>query len=250
MIKNWEMFNESDIYFDNSSEFSRIVQKYALNKEDIKQFLDELKDECDFEITQFSNENLKEINEDSFSLTIVIKMNKYYEIEEGVEGYTKFLKEHAKDLEYYLKIMALIQETEGLKDRSILSIEIPQQQATQDKSIKNTSKRLELVAKFTQEIKTNEMKKALDDFTKTQSISGKILIKVIDKLVEMGFNKSRSELSEIVEIDPDWEKNNTICYGIWTDDDMYIIAEYDKKTKVLGFNDQLIDDLKEYLDEL
>lgn len=42
MIKNWEMFNESDTYFDKSSEFSRIVKKYALNKEDIKQFLDEL----------------------------------------------------------------------------------------------------------------------------------------------------------------------------------------------------------------
>jgi hypothetical protein len=244
MIKNWEMFNESDIYFDNSPEFDNILQKYALKKEDIKQFLDELQDECDFEIDRFSN-GLVSIDEKGFEVNISIKISKNYEIREGIDGYLEFLKEHTKDLEYYLKIMNLIQETESLKNLSIRSNQIPQPQFTNLKG--NVSKKLELVVIFTQEIKTKEMKVALDKWTKEQSLAGEILVKVINGLVKRGLD--RNEVAELIEIDPDWEEHIIITYGIWDDDDLHIIAEYDKKTKVLGFDDNLIDDLKRYLDE-
>lgn len=243
MIKNWEMFNESDTYFDNSPEFEKLVQKYALKKEDIKQFLDELEDECDFEIKRFSNGLVLNIDKDGFDVNISIKVSKTYKTEKGFNGYLNFLKEHTKDLEYYLKVMELIQETENLKDLKIKSNE------TQSNIDNNTyNKMIELLATFTQEIKTNEMQMALDEFTKTESIAGVILKKVIDELVKRGFD--RSELIQKIDIDPDWEEQNSISYGFMTDDDMYIVAEYDKKTKILGFDDELIDDLKEYLDEL
>jgi len=245
MIKNWEMFNESDIYFDNSPEFDNILQKYALKKEDIKQFLDELQDECDFEIDRFSNGLVLSIDENGFEVNISIKISKNYEIREGIDGYLEFLKEHAKDLEYYLKIMNLIQETESLKNLSIRSNQMPQPQFTNPKG--NVSKKLELVVIFTQEIKTKEMKVALDKWTKKQSLAGEILVKVINGLVKRGLD--RNKVIELIEIDPDWEEHIIITYGIWTDDDLHIIAEYDKKTKVLGFDDNLIDDLKRYLDE-
>ena len=246
MIKNWEMFNESDIYFDNSPEFDNILQKYALKKEDIKQFLDELQDECDFEIDRFSNGLVLSIDEKGFEVNISIKISKNYEIREGIDGYLEFLKEHAKDLEYYLKIMNLIQETESLKNLSIRSNQIPQLQPTHSKEIRNVSKKLELVVIFTQEIKTKEMKVALDKWTKGQSLAGEILVKVINGLVKRGLD--RNEVAERIEIDPDWEEHIIITYGIWDDDDLHIIAEYDKKTKVLGFDEELIEDLKEYLD--
>jgi len=244
MIKNWEMFNESDIYFDNSPEFDNILQKYALKKEDIKQFLDELQDECDFEIDRFSNGLVLSIDEKGFEVNISIKISKNYEIREGIDGYLEFLKEHAKDLEYYLKIMNLIQETESLKNLSIRSNQIPQLQPTHSKEIRNVSKKLELVVIFTQEIKTKEMKVALDKWTKEQSLAGEILVKVINGLVKRGLDKNK--VIELIEIDPDWEEHIIITYGIWDDDDLHIIAEYDKKTKVLGFDEELIEDLKEY----
>lgn len=237
MIKNWEMFNESDTYFENSPEFEKLVQKYALKKEDIKQFLDELEDECDFELDQFTT-TAKEIDDDGFKLQTFIRLTKPYEIKEGLENYTKFIEEQSKDLKFCLRVFDLIEETENLKDKLIRINTAPTP----------SNPRLTILCFFYQEIKTNEVKIAFDEFTKTESIAGVILKKVIDELVKRGFD--RSELIQKIDIDPDWEEQNFISYGIWADDDMYIVAEYDKKTKVLGFDDELIDDLKEYLDEM
>ena len=46
MIKSWQQFNES-VYFEGSPEFLNIRNKYALNKSDIQDFLQDLEDERD-----------------------------------------------------------------------------------------------------------------------------------------------------------------------------------------------------------
>ena len=52
MIKSWQQFNESSVYFEVSTEFLKVRKKYALEKEDILDFLQDLEDERDISCSE------------------------------------------------------------------------------------------------------------------------------------------------------------------------------------------------------
>jgi hypothetical protein len=55
MIKSWQQFNESSVYFEGSTEFLKVRKKYALKKEDILDFLQDLEDERDISYSSFQS---------------------------------------------------------------------------------------------------------------------------------------------------------------------------------------------------
>ena len=55
MIKSWQQFNESSVYFEGSTEFLKVRKKYALEKGDILDFLQDLEDENERCVSDLSN---------------------------------------------------------------------------------------------------------------------------------------------------------------------------------------------------
>ncbi len=177
MIKSWKKFNESKIHFEESDEYKNLKHKYSIKKEDIKDLLDDLSDETDFQCSSVQN-FIKNITDHSFVLVTHIKLFKQYknpnyipnrDINIGAkvfQAYQDYLKLQSSDLDWVMKTAERISHTEETKLSSYEIERIPFQGAGNNN---NEYDDLDLRVKFEKEILSDEISKSYQTFLKSVS---------------------------------------------------------------------------------
>ena len=110
MIKSWQKFNEA-IQFQESDQFRSISQKYAIKKEDIKDFLDDLSDETDFQSKLILN-HIQNLTDKSFVVKTTIRLSKQYKNPKGLKEYQNYLETQSRDLDWVIKTCERISKDE------------------------------------------------------------------------------------------------------------------------------------------
>ena len=185
MIKSWKKFNESKIHFEESDEYRNLKNKYSIKKEDIKDLLDDLSDETDFQCNNVQN-FIKNITENSFVLVTHLKLFKQYKNPKGFKEYQDYLKLQSSDLDWVMKTCQRISQTEETELSSYEIEKLPFQGAGNNN---NDYDDLDLKVKFEKVIQSDEISKAYQNFLKSDNPERKAYEQVIKKVTELGIPK-------------------------------------------------------------
>lgn len=240
MIKSWKKFNES-IHFEETDEFQKIKDKYYIKKEDIRDILDELSDETDFECERIIN-FIKNISDNSFTLVTKITISKKYKNYKGLNDYQNYLKSQYSDLDWVVKTSQRISQTEETEIIGYGLDKVPFQ------GTGNNSKEydeLDLKIIFEKEIQSDDINKAYKEFLKKDNPERKAYEQVIKRMIEMGIPENHAKI--LIEPHPDYEDMDIIMFGFNTNDGINYIATYEKDKKQIFFdNKETLDSLHQY----
>lgn len=225
MIKSWKLFNESAVYFEGSTEFLNIKNKYSLKKEDIIDYIQDLDDERSIYFEKIHN-NVSKYNHEEIKMSIVIFLSKKYKKSDNdLENYKSFLKEQLDDSDYILSTCRRIAQEENLQLIKVKIGEFPFQG--------DQSGKISLSILFQKTIETDEMGKSHQEYLKKDNPEREAYESVIKELVKYGIPKEDAE--RLVDLHPDWENMNYIIFGFLTNNEILSIATYHKELKRLFF---------------
>ena len=229
MIKSWQQFNES-VYFEGSPEFLNIRNKYALNKSDIQDFLQDLEDERDISCSSFQS-RVSKFDDEKIVIKTWINFSKSYKNPKLIlNDYQSFLKQQMDDINHLLITCERIAKVEKLEIIQKKVEYMPFQGAG------NNLKELDdirVVIAFKRVVETDEMVQAHKEFTKRDNPEKEAYEAVIKELVKYGIPQKDAE--KLVDLHPDWENMDYIIFGFMTNDEILNIATYNKKEKRLFF---------------
>jgi vacuolar-type H+-ATPase subunit I/STV1 len=230
MIKSWQQFNESSVYFEGSTEFLKVRKKYALEKEDILDFLQDLEDERDISCSSFQSRVSKFDNEQIVIKTWINFSKSYKNPKFELNDYQSFLKEQIKDIDQILITCERIAQVEELQ---IIQKKVESPPFQGAGANQNDLGELRIAIVFQKTIQTDEMERAHKEFIKRDNPEREAYQSVIKKLVEMGIPEKDAE--KLVDLSPDWEDMDYIIFGFMTNYEILSIATYDKIKKKLFF---------------
>jgi vacuolar-type H+-ATPase subunit I/STV1 len=229
MIKSWHQFNES-VYFEGSPEFLNIRNKYALNKSDIQDFLQDLEDERDISCSSFQS-RVSKFDDKQIVIKTWIYFSKSYKNPKLIlNDYQSFLKQQMDDINQLLITCERIAKVEELEVIQKKVEYIPFLGAG------NNQKELDglrLLIIFQRVVETDEMVQAHKEFSKRDNPEKGAYESVIKELVKYGIPQKDAE--KLVDLHPDWEDMDYIMFGFMTNDEILNIATYNKKEKRLFF---------------
>lgn len=240
MIKSWKKFNESKIHFEESDEYRNLLHKYSIKKEDIKDLLDDLSDETDFQCKHVLN-NIKKITDHSFVLLTTITMFKQYKNPKGFKEHQDYLKLQSSDLDWVMKTAERISHTEETELSSYEIERIPFQGAGNNTSDYDD---LDLRVKFEKEILSDEINKAYQNFLKSDNPERNAYEQVIKKLIEIGIPEKHA--NKLIDAHPDYEDMDYVMFGFMTNDEIVAVATYDKDKKQLFFDKRELERALDY----
>ena len=230
MIKSWQQFNESSVYFEGSTEFLKVRKKYALKKEDILDFLQDLEDERDISYSSFQSRLSKFDNEQIVIKTWINFSKSYKNPKFELNDYQSFLKEQIKDIDQILITCERIAQVEELQ---IIQKKVESPPFQGAGANQNDLGELRIAIVFQKTIQTDEMERAHKEFIKKDNPEREAYQSVIRKLVEMGI--PGKDVEKLIDLHPDWENMDYIIFGFMTNDEILSIATYDKIKKKLFF---------------
>jgi vacuolar-type H+-ATPase subunit I/STV1 len=230
MIKSWQQFNESSVYFEGSTEFLKVRKKYALKKEDILDFLQDLEDERDISYSSFQSRLSKFDNEQIVIKTWINFSKSYKNPKFELNDYQSFLKEQIKDIDQILITCERIAQVEELQ---IIQKKVESPPFQGAGANQNDLGELRIAIVFQKTIQTDEMERAHKEFIKKDNPEKEAYQSVIRKLVEMGI--PGKDVEKLIDLHPDWENMDYIIFGFMTNDEILSIATYDKIKKKLFF---------------
>jgi len=230
MIKSWQQFNESSVYFEGSTEFLKVRKKYALKKEDILDFLQDLEDERDISYSSFQSRLSKFDNEQIVIKTWINFSKSYKNPKFELNDYQSFLKEQIKDIEQILITCERIAQVEELQ---IIQKKVESPPFQGAGANQNDLSELRIAIVFQKTIQTDEMERAHKEFIKKDNPEREAYQSVIRKLVEMGI--PGKDVEKLIDLHPDWENMDYIIFGFMTNYEILPIATYDKIKKKLFF---------------
>jgi len=229
MIKSWQQFNES-VHFEGSPEFLNIRNKYALNKIDIQDFLQDLEDERDISCSSFQS-RVSKFDDEQIVIKTWINFSKSYKNPKfELNDYQSFLKQQMDDINQILTTCERIAKVEELEVIQKKVEYIPFLGAG------NNQKELDglrLLITFQRVVETDEMVQAHKEFSKRDNPEKEAYEAVIKELVKYGI--SQKDARKLVDLHPDWENMDYIIFGFMTNDEILSIATYNKKEKRLFF---------------
>lgn len=230
MIKSWQQFNESSVYFEGSTEFLKVREKYALKKEDILDYLQDLEDESDVQCVSVQS-RVSKFDDKEIQIKTWIQLSKSYKNPKlELNDYQSFLKEQVKDIEQILITCERIVQVEELQIIQ-KKVETPPFQGAG--ANQNDFGHLTITITFQKTIQTDEMKRAHKEFVKRDNPERQAYQSVLKKLIEMGIPEK--DVEKLVDLHPDWENMDYIIFGFMTNDEILSIATYDKIKKKLFF---------------
>lgn len=230
MIKSWQQFNESSVYFEGSTEFLKVKEKYALKKDDILDLLQDLEDERDISCSSFQS-RVSKFDDEQIVIKTCISFSKSYKNPKfELNDYQSFLKQQMDDINQILTTCERIAKVEELE---IIQKKI--ETAPFQGAGNNQKEYDELIVSITFQriIETDEMFQAYRDFTKRDNPDREAYESVIKELVKYGIPQKDAE--KLVDLHPDWENMDYIIFGFMTNDEIFSIATYNKKEKRLFF---------------
>jgi vacuolar-type H+-ATPase subunit I/STV1 len=230
MIKSWQQFNESSVYFEGSPEFLKVRNKYALEKEDILDFLQDLEDERDISCSSFQSRLSKFDNEQIVIKTWINFSKSYKNPKFELNDYQSFLKEQIKDIDQILITCERIAQVEELQ---IIQKKVESPPFQGAGANQNDLGELRIAIVFQKTIQTDEMERAHKEFIKKDNPEREAYQSVIRKLVEMGI--PGKDVEKLIDLHPDWENMDYIIFGFMTNYEILPIATYDKIKKKLFF---------------
>lgn len=229
MIKSWQQFNES-VYFEGSPEFLNIRNKYALNKSDIQDFLQDLEDERDISCSSFQS-RVSKFDDEQIVIKTWINFSKSYKNPKfELNDYQSFLKQQMDDINQILTTCERIAKVEELEVIQKKVEYIPFWGAG------NNQKELDglrIVITFQRVVETDEMVQAHKEFSKRDNPEKEAYEAVIKELVK--YDIPQKDAEKLVDLHPDWENMDYIIFGFMTNDEILSIATYNKKEKRLFF---------------
>ena len=230
MIKSWQQFNESSVYFEGSPEFLNIRNKYALSKSDIQDFLQDLEDERDISCSSFQS-RVSKFDDEQIVIKTWINFSKSYKNPKfELNDYQSFLKQQMDDINQILTTCERIAKVEELEVIQKKVEYIPFWGAG------NNQKELDglrLLITFQRVVETDEMVQAHKEFSKRDNPEKGAYEAVIKELVKYGI--PQKDAGKLVDLHPDWENMDYIMFGFMTNDEILSIATYNKKEKRLFF---------------
>ena len=229
MIKSWQQFNES-VHFEGSPEFLNIRNKYALNKIDIQDFLQDLEDERDISCSSFQS-RVSKFDDEQIVIKTWINFSKSYKNPKfELNDYQSFLKQQMDDINQILTTCERIAKVEELEVIQKKVEYIPFLGAG------NNQKELDglrLLITFQRVVETDEMVQAHKEFSKRDNPEKEAYEAVIKELVKYGI--PQKDAGKLIDLHPDWENMDYIIFGFMTNDEILSIATYNKKEKRLFF---------------
>ena len=230
MIKSWQQFNESSVYFEGSTEFLKVRKKYALKKEDILDFLQDLEDERDISYSSFQSRLSKFDNEQIVIKTWINFSKSYKNPKFELNDYQSFLKEQIKDIDQILITCERIAQVEELQ---IIQKKVESPPFQGAGANQNDLGELRIAIVFQKTIQTDEMERAHKEFIKKDNPEREAYQSVIRKLVEMGI--PGKDVEKLIDLHPDWENMDYIIFGFMTNYEILPIATYHKIKNKLFF---------------
>jgi hypothetical protein len=230
MIKSWQQFKESAVYFEGSPEFLNIRNKYALNKSDIQDFLQDLEDERDISCSSFQS-RVGKFDDEQIVIKTWINFEKNYKNPKFlVNDYQSFLKQQMDDINQILTTCERIAKVEELE---LIQKKI---EYTPFQGAGNNQKEIDhlrINITFKRVVETDEMVQAHKEFSKRDNPEKEAYEAVIKELVKYGIPQKDAE--KLVDLHPDWENMDYIIFGFMTNGEILIIATYNKVEKRLFF---------------
>jgi len=230
MIKSWQQFNESSVYFEGSTEFLKVKEKYALKKDDILDLLQDLEDERDISCSSFQS-RVSKFDDEQIVIKTWIHFSKSYKNPKfELNDYQSFLKQQMDDINQILTTCERIAKVEELEVIQKKVEYIPFWGAG------NNQKELDelrLLITFQRVVETDEMIQAHKEFSKRDNPEREAYEAVIKELVKYGIPQKDAE--KLVDLHPDWENMDYIIFGFMTNDEILSIATYNKKENRLFF---------------
>jgi hypothetical protein len=240
MIKSWQQFNESKIHFEESDEYRNLKYKYSIKKEDIKDFLDDLSDETDFQFRSVQN-FIKNITDNSFVLVTHINLFKRYKNPKGFKEYQDYLKLQNFDLDWVIKTSERISHDQETKLSRYEIDKIPFQGAGNN-TIDYDDLDLKII--FEKEITSDEFSKSYQDFLKLDNVLRLAYIRVIKKVIENGIPENHA--NKLIDAHPDYEDMDYVVFGFMTNSEIIAVATYDKDKKQLFFDKRELERALDY----
>ena len=230
MIKSWQQFNESSVYFEGSPEFLKVRVKYALKKEDSLDYLQDLEDETDVQCVSVQS-RVSKFDDKEIQIKTWAQLSKSYKNPKLLlNDYQSFLKEQVKDIEQILTTCERIAQVEELQIIQ-KKVEAPPFQGAG--ANQNDFGELRITIAFQKTIETDEMERAHKEFVKRDNPERQAYEAVIKELVKYGIPQKDAE--KLVDLHPDWENMGYIIFGFMTNDEIVSIATYNKIEKRIFF---------------
>lgn len=227
MMLTFKSFNES-INFEESELFKNVKQNNRIKDSDIKDYFTELIDD-DFQIV--INTAMSRI-EGGFKIRYAINFLKKYDDYKSISEYSNVLKDQVRHIELIESNIQLLKKMEE-------DIEITNSAFKTSPSIEP----LDLVYTFSQNIHSDELEIAQEEFFKSDNKERDAYEKILKYLKKRGINNPEKNLSYQMDYD-------TTVFGFLTDYEIIIVAEYHPIKGLMLFTGAikgLIDDL--YNDE-
>lgn len=230
MIKSWQQFNESSIYFEGSTEFLKVREKYALKKEDILDFLQDLEDESDVQCLSVQS-RISKFDDEKIVIKTWIQLTKSYKNPKiSLDDYLSFLKQQTEDIN---QIMTTFDRIANVEESKIIQKKVESHPFQGAGNNENEFSELRILMVFEKTIESNEMVKAHKEFSKRDNPEKEAYESVIKELVKYGIPQKDAE--KLVDLHPDWEDMDYIIFGFMTNGEILTIATYDKVKKKLFF---------------
>lgn len=231
MIKSFKKFNESAIFFAESDEFKNVLNKHKTPKDLIHDYLMDITDSNEIEVGNPTT-YLKRINENSFNVLMIIRLKKIYKnFSYDLDKYLNLIEEQSEDIKVIKKYCNLICEQEGYNVK-YENISIPFLG-----SVNNTKDvgYLYLDVKFIKIINSSDLDIAYKKYLKSDNEYKNAYQLVVKKMVESGIPENNVE--NLIDIHPEYDEMDMIIFGFLTNDEIIEIAEYNKNTKKLLFEE-------------
>lgn len=229
MIKSWQQFNES-VYFEGSPEFLNIRNKYALNKSDIQDFLQDLEDERDISCSSFQS-RVSKFDDEQIVIKTWINFSKSYKNPKfELNDYQSFLKQQMEDIN---QILATCERIAKVEELEVIQKKVEYMPFWGAGNNQKELDELRIVITFQRVVETDEMVQAHKEFSKRDNPEKEAYEAVIKELVKYGIPQKDAE--KLVDLHPDWENMDYIIFGFMTNDEILSIATYNKKEKRLFF---------------
>lgn len=250
MIKNFEKFFEASEYdFRYSNERREVVKKWGISIETIDDYLEDLKDDNIYYtfnqgILDFDDKNNPIDVSSRFQMICMIsfeyELNPVKELGEfastvyNFTDYKKFITNQVEVIDKVENSIKRLMLGEGLELIKKYVSDVPFYMIQDErKNLLKISYRL----KF--EVESDDYQKAKDKFFKKPNPIGEAEDKVVKFFVDEGILPKFAK--DLIDIDPGHKESKVVRFGFLTDNEIYVVASYDKETKKLEFHDKEID---------
>lgn len=249
MIKSFKSFNEAKteaFYFMESDEYNELVSKYKLSDDVIREYFIEILDEG-FELKSSTKAtklgDFSTLEEGRFEVILSLQFDKDYPNpidrknlvkRSGVDVYLQFLQDQIDCIQLATRLSSRLEQAEDYESM-ILGTNVQQVPFWGAGNNTKDYAGLSFTLTFKRTILTNEYDVARNEYENEKTPGKNLLTDVIRELVLAGIPKK--DARKLVDLHPGHEEMEDIIFGFLTNDQIRVIAHYNKKLKKLSFNE-------------